>query len=805
MARWAKASPWPRPRAEALLPLALLAGMAPAMAAGDAPAAMALLLASAGEPHVAGASGQDVYLEVTLNGMRRGLVHFGERAGTLWAAAATLRQLGFVLPAGTPDPLPLATLPGVQAQYDRARQSVAITAPLDLLDLPQTQLAMPGIQPNPVTSAPGALLNYDLYATRGTHGSTSLSAFNELRGFGPWGVLSNTMLSQVRHAGGSGGQGRSVRLDTRFTHSWQERMLTLRVGDTLTQGPAWARPTRIGGIQIGSDFALQPYNVTTPIPALLGSATLPSQVDLYINGIRQFNGQVPAGPFRLDTLPSISGAGNAQVVLTDAFGRSTTLNFSLYGTQRLLRAGLDSWSAELGWVRQGYGLKSFDYARDPMVSGSWRRGLSDAFTLETHAQATRGLVNLGVGGIGLLGTAGVLSGALAHARGTGGPGGSGGGTQLSLGYNWSDQRWNLGLAATRATRGFRDVAALHGAPLARTSGSATLGLNAGAAGSFSLSYLHQQYPGQAAARYVSAGWARPLGRAAFVSLSVNQDLVRRDQRSLFVGLSWSIDGRISASASVQHDPSGNRLATRASQSPPSEGGWGWSAAAQAGSGQGGAQGEVNYLGRFGRYTAGIDAWSRGSRYVYGSASGALVFMGGQPYAARQINDAFALVSTSGVPGVPVRLENRPIGVTDANGQLLVTPLNAWQNNKLAIDPMDLPADQRIQRVDAIVTPSDRAGARVDFAITPLRAALVTLVDAKGQPLPLGSRVGINDQPADAMVGYDGAVYLDTLAEHNRLRARTPQGACTVRFDHHKDERGAIPQIGPLACTPEVRP
>ncbi len=90
--------------------------------------------------------------------------------------------------------------------------------------------------------------------------------------------------------------------------------------------------TRIpgGACWFGTDFALQPYRITAPLPAFFGSATLPSDVELYVNGVRQYSGNVPAGPFQLNTIPNISGAGNAQVVLTDAaLGRATTLNFSL--------------------------------------------------------------------------------------------------------------------------------------------------------------------------------------------------------------------------------------------------------------------------------------------------------------------------------------------------------------------------------------------------------------------------------------------------------------------------------------------
>jgi outer membrane usher protein len=151
----------------------------------------------------------------------------------------------------------------------------------------------------------------------------------------------------------------------------------------------------------------------------------------------------------------------------------------------------------------------------------------------------------------------------------------------------------------------------------------------------------------------------------------------------------------------------------------------------------------------------------------------------------------------------VKLENRVIGTTDSNGMLLVTPLNAWQNNQLEIDPMQLPADVRLGHVKTIATPSDRAGTMVRFDIVPVRAASVILVDADGSFLPLGAHVRIEGQKdAGAMVGFDGAVYLDTLGMHNTLVVDTPQGPCRASFDYHK-QGDTIPQIGPVACQAEA--
>ena len=89
--------------AEGLLLPGLL--VSAAHAAGSVPQAAAMapvLIADAGDVRLAGPRGSDVYLDLTLNGMPRGLVQLGLRDGELWASAAALRQLGFVLRYSVP-------------------------------------------------------------------------------------------------------------------------------------------------------------------------------------------------------------------------------------------------------------------------------------------------------------------------------------------------------------------------------------------------------------------------------------------------------------------------------------------------------------------------------------------------------------------------------------------------------------------------------------------------------------------------------------------------------------------------------
>ncbi|MEO7067196.1 MAG: fimbria/pilus outer membrane usher protein, partial [Rhodanobacter sp.] len=676
-----KTSRWPIALTEALLLQCLLVVSAHATAVDSIAATSAVNAANTGPSLTIDAldmlpviDGNDLYLSVKLNGTDRGLAHFGYRDGQLWASQATLRRIGFKLAEGLPDPLQPSSLPGVQVNYSQQLQNITITAPLSALLL-STQILNTREAVTPKASAaPGMLLNYNLYGSQGEQGSGNLSAYTELRAFNKNSVLSSTALSQLSRSNQGWNNG-TVRLDTTWSTSLPEHLLTLNVGDTLTAATSWSRPTRIGGIQIGTNFSLQPYRITTPLPQFIGSATLPSQVELYVNGLKQYASEVPAGPFQLNAIPGINGSGKAQVVLTNVLGQITTLDFSLYNTQQLLRKGLTDWSAELGYVRENYGQNSFDYGRKPMVSGTFRRGFSDTFTGETHGEATAGLFNLGAGGSWLLGTAGVLSGAVARSSYQ-----NMSGSQLNMGYNWSNSRFDFAVNGMRASRGYRDVASIYSGPPPSVSASAQAGFNTVGMGSFGVSYVHLSYQ-QQTNRYASAYWFRSLNQRMSINFNINQNLGQPRDRSFFLGFNLSLDDRTYMSSQLQHDNAGNMAGVNVSRSVPSEGGLGWQAQLQQGNGTHSGRGELNYLGRYGQVQGGVSD-NDGQRYVYASANGAVVLMAGGLFPTRSIYNGFAVVSTDGIANVPVKLENNLIGTTDQHGRLLIAPLNAYQNNKI---------------------------------------------------------------------------------------------------------------------------
>jgi outer membrane usher protein len=668
-------------------------------------------------------------------------------------------------------------------------------APLALLNFATNTVNTRDVSVPKSTASPGVLLNYDVYGTRAEDGTGTASAYTELRAFAQNFLFSSTSLLQAADTGADW-QNHSVRLDTTFSESFPEQMLTLNVGDTLTAATSWSQSTRIGGVQFGTNFALQPYRVTTPLPQFFGQAALPSQLELYIDGVKQYTGNVPSGPFQLNAVPGINGAGNAQIVLTNALGQATALNFSLYNTPQLLQKGLADWSLEFGVVRKNYGLESFDYGHDPVTSGTLRYGLTNSLTLEAHGESTSGLAEGGAGADWLLGrTGGVVSASMAGSTYNGTSG-----SQFGLGYNWTDGRFSVGLAGLRASDGYRDVASLYGAPLPLRTASANIGYNTQALGSVGVNYADLRFPQEPASRYGSLYWFRSLNRRVVANLTFTQDLETSRNRSLFLGVTVTLDSRSWAQASVQHQAGANIFTANATEMVPQQGGWGWRAQAQQGDGLNGGLAELDYLGRYGQVQAGYSSLA-GNNYAYGGALGSLVLMDDHMFATRQITNGFAVVSTDGIPNVPVKLENNSVGTTDSNGLLLVTPLNAYQNNKLSIDPLSLPADLRVANVDVNASPTDRAGTLATFGLTPVRAATVILVDAAGVPVPVGSSVRVfhHDRDGPALVGYDGMVYLDDLDSHNLLDVDTPAGRCHASVDYQA-QPGSIPQIGPLRCS-----
>jgi outer membrane usher protein len=634
--------------------------------------------------------------------------------------------------------------------------------------------------------ARGAILNYSAYGLR-SGDVASLSALGELRvsGMGPgtWNTSLDSRLASGPYAGNT-----TVRLDSAWQLDMPERMLTLAVGDTITGATSWSRPLRIGGIRLARNFGLQPYRITAPMASFAGEAALPSTVDLFVDGLKQSTRDVPPGQFVFDSAPTLDGAGNARLVITDINGQRRVVEFAFYGTPQLLARGLSDWSVELGAVRHGYGETSFDYAPRPMASGSLRYGWLDSTTLEAHAEGDGRVQVAGAGVTRLLGSrGGVVSVAIAGSRNDDGIASTrDSGLQRRLAYQWSTRGFNFNLDSMRSDDGFRDLASLEGAPVARGTDQAYAGLS-GLGGQWGLGWFRRIDRDGTRSGFASLGWSEQSDRLGYFSVQLNRRIGGGGSGGgIEASLMWSLPLGRSDSISVRTNrTSDGRLQSSAEisrQLPDVDGGWGWRA--QAGS-TAGVQAQATYQGRYGQWTTGVnDPHGNATTTFYSSVDGGLALLQGHAFAMRRVDDAFALVSTHGVAGVPVRLSNNVVGHTDANGLLVVGRLIPWQDNRLSIDPLSLPAEMWIGQVEKSAVPAGRTGVWVEFDMHPVLSVQARVRDAAGEPLPAGSPVWrlpadpANDAPL-TVIGEDSLLYLQDPPAHARLRVRHEGHYCEI--------------------------
>lgn len=757
-------------------------------------------------------------LELVLNGRTTDAVgQFVQRGQQILATPDDLRSLGFAVPEGESRPLiPLTDLPGVSVRLNGPQQTLEVTASDAAL---QPTLLAAGRRPPLAPLAPsdwGMVTNYDLEATR-TNDSTTGGALLESRLLGPYGTLSSGTLSQSDPGPQSSPW---VRLDTTYAYPDPDAMRRWRSGDVVTGALSWTRAVRLGGAQLATDFGMRPDLITYPVPSFGGSAAVPSTVDLMVNGTRAYSASVQPGPFEIASLPTVNGAGEAVVAVTNALGQQTLATVPFYITSDLLKPGLTSYSLEGGAARHDYGVRSDAYGSGA-ASLSLRHGLTDWLTLEGHGEATSGIGLAGLGVVVRVGDLGVLSASAAGSRGRQGDGfrlaGPAGGALFGVGFQRATPQYDLGLSLLDASRGYRDLAAAEGTAYPRKTVIANLGIPLGRAGHLNLTYINRHtgslklasghLPGWdtgVATSYstqltsqVSVGYTVPLTDSIAFMATGYIDPHDHKQFGLLAGLTFSLGG-VSASTlgTAQNRDVGSQASLQRTAISPGDIGY-QLADTEGANPQRTAQGQ--YISPWGRVSAGVsqygDAWA--GRV---GASGALVLMDGGVFAADQISDSFAIVKTGGLAGVHVSSENRAAGETDSSGRLLVPDLRGYDNNSLAIDADDIPPDYEVNRAAMKVRPGDTSGVVVDFGVRPLTPAVLRLVLPDGRPVPLRSEIRLDGDAGPARpIGHDGQAYVTHLKDENRAVVTLPDGRqCRVRFPYHHVP-GEMPTIGPLKC------
>jgi outer membrane usher protein len=678
---------------------------------------------------------------------------------------------------------------GATVVFDEATQTASITLPASAFVATRSSALSPDV-PRVTPAALGGFANYDLYGEQ-VDDRTSLGAILDLGVFGPRGVFTHSLVG--RDDDETSG---AVRLDTTWTQDFPERLATLRVGDAISASGAWGRSARFGGVQFGTNFATQPTLVTTPLLYAQGEAIVPSTVDVFVNGRRVASEDVPPGPFTIDRVPPITGAGQMQVVVTDALGRQQVISQPYYTGQTLLREGLDEYSFEAGAIREDYGLRSNTYG-DFVVAGTFRRGITDRFTAELHAEAQAGgAAAAGVDTAWQVGEIGIVS--LTGAAGGDGTLGFLGGA----GFERSGQRVSLFLRTLYASADFAQLgtADQHDRPKLRSFGG--FGLELGRWGNLQVSYGQQtnwKTPGN---QTFALSHSVELGGWGYLNFIASRSTSEESSTDLFLNWTRPFGERRNASLSVRQSPDAiedeqfEAVATL-QQSLPAGSGTGYYVSLSSNDDAQldyALQGDAGLVGVQYARRNGTDGWRA-------NANGGLAITGAGLMTARRLDQSFAVVQVADYPDMTVFVENQPVGRTDRKGRVLLDSLRAYESNGVSIDPKELPMDAMLATPATSVTPAYRSGPVVRFPVVRASAATLRLLLPDGTPVPAGARVTTRNEQVP--VAMDGLVYLTAAAGRHEASAEWQGRRCLFSFD--RPEGGdPQPDLGNIVCRDDAR-
>ncbi|AZC17216.1 fimbria/pilus outer membrane usher protein [Pseudomonas sp. CMR5c] len=771
-----------------------------------------------------------LYLELVVNGKTSGeILPVPYRDGHYYLPTEKLRAMGVSVSAEQESLVAVDLIQGVKAMHDNARQQLLIELPPDWL--PDQMFGGESQRYMQARSSVGLLMNYDIYAnfnrTRGLRNNNRLSAWSEQRLFSPYGIFSNT---GVWYGGTSMGddndRSRYQRYDTGWSYSDPLSMRKYAAGDLVTDALAPSSSVRMAGFQIGRNFATRPDLVTYPLPSFAGQTAVPSTVDLFINSYKMDSYRVDPGPFTLQTMPYINGAGSATVVTRDALGREVSKEVSFYVSNDLLKPGLTDYSLSAGLLRQDYGLASGRYAH-PAASGVFRHGVTPGWTVFGWGEGASGLHDGGLGSNVQLGMLGVLTGSWGASktdpRAIGPqrawrnsrwddrwpyrdedidlkPTEADSGRQLSYGYSYSSSQFSLNARRTQRSAHYANLGTYRNTGrLSRREDVVTASVALGDYGTVGAGWVDTQDATGRQLRLINLSHSVSLWRSAFLYTSVNREVGGNDVNAQ-VTLSIPLGDRSTTSVSLMRGNDGRRSGqVNYNHSAPASGGLGYSLGVSDGQDMDQyRRADVSWRGTQYEVRGGTYG-TRSSQNGWAQLSGSLIGLDGQLYAANKVNDAFALVSTAGYPDVPVRYENQYLGKTNNNGYFLIPSMTSWYPARIQIDPIDLPVDVKTPDVETQVAVRAGSGYVVDFKLEKLRAALLQLRDSNGEALPRGSQVTDISSGATGWVGWEGEVYLENVRDALRLNVVRADDGKACQASVALPPMAGITRIGPQTC------
>jgi len=683
--------------------------------------------------------------------------------------------------------------PGATARLVPQEMTLGITMPPDLL--PMRVVDMRGGSGVAPTANFGAYMDYDWnYRRRTGVGLQTFSGLIKPVVFGSQGNLLANLL--YRNVSGSSAtrfdrqtNGLNV-LDLTYTRDDPDNLRSLRIGDVVSSAGSLGRSLRIGGVQFATNFATQPTLITYPLPSFYGQASVPTALDVYVNGQLSRRQEVAPGNYILEDIPVVNGSGQMQIVTEDALGRQQLFVQDFYVSTELLKEGLNDYSFNLGALREDYGLDNFQYG-DIAGSATWRHGLRDHLTLEGHLEFTDGLGVLAAAGQYQPTSGGILSAGLGLSTGRVGSGG-----QWLVAYQQADSFFSYNVRLSGTTSNFALVGITE--PLPAVQFFASGGFNAPIRGSIGAALTHQNFRDRADRSIISVNYSTSFRKKLSVSAVASYISAEENDFTFGVRFSMPFGDKHTTSGGISTGRDNTQIQLEARRGLPVGPGYGYHVSLNSADSTYVNAGAIAQ-NEYGTASVAVRSSDAGSEWQAGS-SGSVASLGGMTRATRQIRDAFAVVNVGDYEGVRVYAENQVVGRTNKDGQLFIPGLRPYQRNQIAIEIDDLPLSVRIGNLKSETSPYLRSGVIVQFDAMEARDAIIHVVLPDGSPVRQGAVARVMGQKDYSPIGTDGRLYLHGLEQPSQVTIRWNGSVCDFIVPK-PGGTDVIPDLGEFICEP----
>ncbi|PYY79668.1 fimbrial biogenesis outer membrane usher protein [Pseudomonas sp. TKO26] len=550
------------------------------------------------------------------------------------------------------------------------------------------------------------------------------------------------------------------------------------------------------GIQLRSDERMLPDSMRGFAPVIRGVADTTAKVSVRQRQNLLYETTVPPGPFAIDDLNSAGYAGDLNVTITEADGRTKSFVVPYASMAQLLRPGSSRFSLSAGRLRDD----SLD-SLPGFVQGTYQYGLSNLWTGYGGSILARDYRAL-QGGVALSTSLGAVAMDLTHSQASGLNGDQAdssaqlSGRSLRLSYNKqiASTATNFSVAAYRFSSegylNFDEFARLQDNPSQNLSLKQRSRLQLSLSqpigerlGQLSFSGLAQNYWSRDQGRDLSyqVGYSNNFdwGGFSFSATRTRSGSGSMDNQYL---LSISLPlGRSRYSpflnSSISYDGSGNHgVNTSLSGGLGESGQVGYSLYGSRDLYEG--QSNSNYGGNL-RYDASHANYSlsasRGENYQQANLAmqGTLVAHPGGINATSSQGETIAVLEASGAKGAQV-LSNASTRIAD-NGYAVVTGLTPYRRNDMALDPKGTSRDVELEMTSQQVAPRAGAVVMLRYPTVTGRAMLLKLVRDDGEMIPLGAQVFGPTGEVLTQVGQGGRAFVRGLEGQGQLLIQWGEG------------------------------